>query len=126
MEFVDALKKAENMCSGRKSCITCKLHKANADPLYSCPVLAITQDFGVENFVNIIEEKKPSVDWSKVAIDTPILVWNERGGETKCKRYFAKYENEKVFAWYDGRTSWNADGEIVGWRYGELAEVESK
>lgn len=41
--------------------------------------------------------------WSDVVIDTPIWVCNCDG--ISFARHFAKYENGKVFAWIDGRTS---------------------
>lgn len=71
------------------------------------------------------EYKEPPVDWSKVAVDTPILV---RGlGWRECaKRYFAKYENGLVYAWVNGRTSWSAGGKdyATNWKYAKLAESE--
>lgn len=64
-------------------------------------------------------------DWSKVPVDTPILVrdnvdyfWN--------KRYFAEYDNGKVYAFANGRTSWTAtDDDIYSWKYAKLAEVDN-
>lgn len=41
--------------------------------------------------------------WSDVVIDTPIWVCNCDG--ISFARHFAKYENGKVFAWINGRTS---------------------
>lgn len=41
--------------------------------------------------------------WSDVAVDTPIWVANTAG--IWCPRHFAKYEDGKVFAWVNGRTS---------------------
>ena len=65
------------------------------------------------------------VDWSKVAVDTPILV---RGCEEESwkKRHFAKYENGIVYAWSSGSTSWSvsASGNMVGWKFAKLAESE--
>ena len=73
------------------------------------------------------EYVEPPVDWSKVAVDTPILVRNSRE-EAWRKRYFAKYENETVYAWKLGRTSWStlrSDG-INAWKMAKLAESEEK
>ena len=50
--------------------------------------------------------KEPEVDWSKVKVDTPILVRNDEV-DNWTKRYFAKYEHSEVFVWVGGRTSWN-------------------
>lgn len=44
------------------------------------------------------EYVEPPVDWSKVAVDTPILVRNSEE-EVWEKRHFAKYENGIVYAW---------------------------
>ena len=51
------------------------------------------------------EYVEPPVDWSKVAVDTPILV-RDSEEEAWRKRHFAKYENETVYAWGNGTTSW--------------------
>ena len=69
----------------------------------------------------------PPVDWSKVAVDTPILV---RGYEEESwkKRHFAKYENGIVYAWSAGSTSWSArmSNDITDWKFAKLAESEEK
>lgn len=64
------------------------------------------------------------VDWSKVAIDTPILVRNSNQ-KPWIKRYFASFENDKVRTWDCGSTSWsNGDiHETSEWMYAKLAEV---
>lgn len=68
---------------------------------------------------------EPEVDWSKVAVDTPILV---RDDECKnwLKRYFAKYEDGKLYAFNDGKTSWSSNGEFLNWEYAKLAEVDNE
>ena len=68
------------------------------------------------------EPEKSEVDWSKVKVDTPLLVRNYINGEWS-KRYFAKYEDGKVYTWINGRTSWNETG-IYAWEYAKLAESE--
>lgn len=66
----------------------------------------------------------PPVDWSKVAVDTPILV-RDSEEEAWRKRYFAKYENGTVYAWDAGATSWSADSDnVCNWAYAKLAESE--
>ena len=70
------------------------------------------------------EYTEPEVDWSKVAVDTPILVRNAKFEKWR-KRYFAKFENGKVYAWNDGCTSWNA-GASLDWKYAKLAEEAEK
>lgn len=63
------------------------------------------------------------VDWSKVAVDTLVLVSNDNKEWTK--RYFAKYEDGNVYCWLNGRTSWTAlcEFSIGHWGYTKLAEV---
>lgn len=71
------------------------------------------------------EYKEPEVDWSKVNVDTPILVGNTENNVTH-KRYFAKYEDGKVYTWGGGTTSWTVSGEydVTFWKYAKLAESE--
>lgn len=68
------------------------------------------------------EYEEQTVDWSKVPVDTPILVRDHEAMEW-TKRYFAKYENGKIYAWGDGATSWSHDGKaICDWKFAKLAE----
>ena len=73
------------------------------------------------------EYKEPHVDWSKIPVDTPILV---RSNEKHAwiRRYFAKYENGSVYAWEQGATSWSAErpAYICDWKYAKLAESEDQ
>ena len=72
------------------------------------------------------EYVEPPVDWSKVAVDTPILV-KDREKEAWRKRHFAKYENGIVFAWGNGLTSWSAHrSNVFRWEMAKLAESEEK
>ena len=70
---------------------------------------------------------EPPVDWSKVAVDTPILV-RDSAEEAWRKRHFAKYEDNTVYAWSGGATSWSADrsSDIANWKMAKLAESEEK
>ena len=61
------------------------------------------------------------VDWSKVPVDTPILVRNNEN-QNWNKRYFAEYDNGIVRTWTGGRTSWSAGGGSLAWNYAKLAE----
>lgn len=70
------------------------------------------------------EYKEPEVDWSKVEVDTPILVRNYEDEKWE-KRFFAKFEYDYVLAWDYGRTSWN-ESEMIPWNYAKLAESEEK
>lgn len=62
------------------------------------------------------------IDWSKVEVDTKILVRNDGDKEWE-KRYFSKYENGKVYAFTNGLTSWtvaDSDYYVCGWEYAKL------
>lgn len=69
-----------------------------------------------------IAEYLEIVDWSKVAVDTPILVSNDN--KTWNKRYFARYEDGNVYAWLNGKTSLTAICEFSfgHWDYTKLAD----
>lgn len=62
-------------------------------------------------------------DWSKVPVDTPVLISDDK--EIWFKRYFARYEDGKVYCWLNGKTSWTAECEFSTghWDYAKLAEV---
>ncbi|MDU2333062.1 hypothetical protein [Veillonella sp.] len=80
--------------------------------------------FTEENQQIDIAEYLGIVDWSKVAVDTPILV-KDHDGEAWEKRYFAFFEDGNVYTWMSGTTSWTADiaGGATDWKYAKLAEV---
>jgi hypothetical protein len=70
------------------------------------------------------EYVEPPVDWSKVAVDTPILVRDHENCEW-TRRHFAKIKNGTVFAWRGLSTSWSEDDEeTIPWKYAKLAESE--
>lgn len=71
------------------------------------------------------QEYVEQVDWSKVKVDTPILVKRSKEAEWE-RRYFAKFVDGKVYAWMGGATSWTADSEyrMNFWEYAKLAESE--
>lgn len=77
-----------------------------------------------KNEVLDIAEELGFVDWSKVAVDTPILVKDDYDDKWE-KAYFAKYEDEMIYAWNNGRTSFLArykDDTFI-WDRAKLAEV---
>lgn len=64
------------------------------------------------------------IDWSKVPVDTPILVKDDCDDKWE-KAYFAKYEDEMIYAWNNGRTSFSArnkDDAFI-WDRAKLAKV---
>ena len=70
------------------------------------------------------DEKKPEIDWSKVKVDTPILVRDSEDGKW-LERYFAKFEDGKVYAWLGETTSYDAC-DVAKWKYAKLAESEEE
>jgi hypothetical protein len=67
-------------------------------------------------------QNETEIDWSKVVIDTPILVSND--GNKWLNRYFAKYTSGKVYAFANGSTSWSFDKKdckLKDWKYVKLA-----
>ena len=69
------------------------------------------------------EYKEPETDWSKVEVDTPILVRND--GDKWYTRHFAKYEDGVVYTWKSGRTSRTEDCTIE-WESAKLIENEEE
>ena len=80
---------------------------------------------GVMTTLWLLEEyEEPEVDWSKVEVDTPILV---RDGEDEewIKQHFAECDGKVVCAWRAGKTSWTEDC-VMGWKFAKLAESEEE
>ena len=80
---------------------------------------------------NILDEKslhevvdlefEKEIDWSKVPVDTKILVSSSRNGFYE-HRHFARYDNGKVYAFREGKTSFTSDIEefVVYWEFAKL------
>lgn len=80
-----------------------------------------------QNEVLNIAEELGIVDWSKVAVDTPVLV--RFFESTKwVKRHFAFFKNEKVYTWDGGLTSWTCDdlNDAMSWECAKLAETNKR
>lgn len=95
-------------CGFTKSVDTVKEIMPNID---GCGILDIAKELGI-------------VDWSKVEVDTPILVSND--GKNWYNRYFSSFDGVDVMAWEYGATSWSVDdvdNEVYRWEYVKLAEV---
>ena len=70
------------------------------------------------------DQKEPEIDWSKVKVDTPILVRDSKDGKW-LERYFAKFEDGKVYAWLGENTSYDTCN-AAKWKYAKLAESEEE
>ena len=71
------------------------------------------------------EYKETEVDWSKVPVDTPVLVSND--GKEWSRRHFSRVVDGIPCTWMYGSTSWTAhnnhNNEIT-YHYIKLGEVE--
>lgn len=61
-------------------------------------------DFNEPNYLDI-GKYLGLFDWSKVAVDTPIIV--KEICSIELRRYFKEYKDGKVYYFGDGRTSWS-------------------
>ena len=69
-------------------------------------------------------QDQEEVDWSKVEVDTPILVsMNEEDWSYWSRRHFAEYRDGTVYAFKDGATSWTTNLKTE-WPYAKLAEPQ--
>lgn len=72
------------------------------------------------------EYKEAEVDWSKVPVDTPVLVSDNK--KIWYNRYFAGVDDaDRLFIFPDGTTSWSSKGRgrmVLPFNYIKLAEVE--
>lgn len=62
----------------------------------------------------------PTVDWSKIAVDTKVIV--SENGDHWFKRYFAGVKDGEPTAWDNGVTSWSARSCncFSSWKYMKL------
>lgn len=60
-----------------------------------------------EGYCIDIGEKLNIIDWSTIEVDTKIRV-RDRENDIWRRRYFAYYENGKVYVYCNGKTSWSA------------------
>lgn len=107
-EFKEVMKKKDKLCGAQSRCLNCPLYK------FSCTLKSLDDLDKIEEIVMNWE----SVDWSKVEVDTPILVRNHEDNEW-IKRHFAKYENGRVYAFCDGYTSWTTKT-TLSWKFAKL------
>lgn len=104
------LTSGEPSICGKIKCSECLFNESNKD----CEVLLREWEEK--------EYEEPPIDWSKVPVDTPILVRIYENESWKA-RHFAKYEDGKVHAWGCGTTSWSNDGRgTYTWKFATLAE----
>ena len=71
------------------------------------------------------EPEETDTDWSKVEVDTPILVKEFEDDDNWVRRYFAQYKGGAVYVWDGGCTSWSSY-DMTAWKYAKLAESEDE
>ena len=73
------------------------------------------------------EYKEPEIDWTKVPVDTKILVRDYKDASW-YKAHFASYKDGKPFAFPWGRSSWTTTPSMspIAWSYTEIADPEER
>lgn len=104
-----------------------KLHKCNELDCRDCMFSRVersepsckekTKDWSEQEYV------EPPVDWSKVPVDTKVYV-RDFDNESWRPRYFARFEDGRIFTWTAGATSFSKDccENTSWWRQAKLAE----
>ena len=87
----------------------------------------IEDNLTLDEILQMEFEEIVDVDWSKVQLDTKILV--SENGIDWYRRYFAKYENGIIYAFSDGLSSFTACYKpecgyrrVCDWEYAKLYE----
>lgn len=112
-EFKEVIRKKGEICNYYECCSDCPLN------FLDCDRVELKHADRTEEI--IMNWGKP-IDWSKVAVDTKILV-RDFASDDWTRRYFAKYENGKVYAFCGDGTSWSS-GVAMPWVYAKLWEGE--
>ena len=89
----------------------------------SCSNMSCDQCKMLQTIWLLEEYEEPEIDWSKVKVDTPVLVRDGENNEWE-NFHFAKYENGLVYTWVAGTTSWTAKGNMYKWNFAKLVENE--
>lgn len=116
-------------CTGAKLALNKKTNTLTHCNKISCDVCAFSSLTGKCSDKTIewcnSEYREPEVDWSRVPVDTPVLV-NHCETDSWTNRYFACYKDGKVFTYDCGATSWSTptDDDISSWKYVKLANEE--
>lgn len=112
----------------------CKV--TSCDKISSCNECIFNEECDLKSQKWLVSEYKDpaeNVDWSKVSVDTPVLV-NHHENDSWTKAYFAKVNSYKeVCAFKNGTTSWTNEEETFGgekgcwldvWEYAKLANPD--
>jgi len=70
-----------------------------------------------------LKDIQEEIDWSKVPVDTKVIVSNSPHFSHSRSRYFAAYKNGRCYCYPSGATSWSNDHPgFTPWDYIMLAE----
>nr|DAK57322.1 MAG TPA: hypothetical protein [Caudoviricetes sp.] len=121
IEYLEKLIKISNEenCNYESDCNTCDHN------LTSCASIIEIANMGVVNHIKGVmtfELSETETDWTKVEKDTLIEV-RENEERPWDRRYFAKYQDGKIYAYLDGRTS-KTESQIIDWEFARLAEED--
>lgn len=75
-------------------------------PRIPCKVLGLnpnTRKYSIASLLGIVE-------WERVPVDTPIII---NIGCVTWRRYFAKFDGEKIWFFCNGATSWSAKNDLI-------------
>lgn len=67
-------------------------------------------------------DPETDIDWERVPIDTPVIVWNSDLNQNN--RYFAGIDGEYFSAYSNGGTSWSSKGNTYYWNHCKLYRPE--
>ena len=114
LEMVNELGRKEGMCIG-VNCSDCPLYTLlRGNGCNNCSALELL--YPEETLKAVMQYHE--TDWTKVPVDTKILVKDFEEDEWD-KRHFAKYENGEVYAYCDGNTSFTTD-RMSAWDFAKL------
>ena len=95
---------------------SCKKYIGITGVMAALPKLSANEVFDIAEELGII-------DWMNVKVDTPVLVRDFENQDWK-KRYFAFFDDELIYTWDGGATSWSVKNkDAMPWKYAKLAEV---
>ena len=107
-----------------------EVHSCEELSCYDCDFYSSDHcDMDFQTWANS-EYKESEIDWTKVPVDTPVLVANYEDESTWNRRYFYRYhdstKNSRQFeVFIDGATSWSAGlNETTLYKYCKLAREE--
>ena len=107
-------------CCNFVDCDNCPLSEQNNKKDCGCSSLELLYP---EKAIEIVMNYEPKVDWTKVPVDTKVLV-RDYEEENWTKRHFAKYEDGKIYVYPNGTSSFTNNGETISWNYCKLYKEE--